>query len=80
MHAKMKEVTRKDKTCSSANCIEANDGTVIMEKEKLLERWKEYIIDRNLSLGSYNYKSRKRIEGILSCSAFTLSLTILPDN
>ena len=31
--------------CSSANCIEANSGTIIMEKEKLLERWKEYICE-----------------------------------
>ena len=42
MHTKIKEATRKYKTCSSANCIEANDGTIIMEKEKVLERWKEY--------------------------------------
>ena len=43
MNTKIKEATRKYKTCSSADCIEANDGTIIMEKEKLLERWKEYI-------------------------------------
>ena len=45
MHAKIKEATRKCKTCSSANCIEANDVTIIMEREKLLERWKEYICE-----------------------------------
>ena len=28
MHAKIKEATRKYNTCSSANCIEANDGTI----------------------------------------------------
>ena len=43
MHTKIKEATRKYKTCSSANCIEANDGTIIMKKEKVLEGWKEYI-------------------------------------
>ena len=36
MHTTIKEATRKYKTCSSVNCIEANDGTIIMEKEKLL--------------------------------------------
>ena len=45
MNTKIKEATRKYKNCSSANCIEANDGTIIMEKEKLLERWKEYIYE-----------------------------------
>ena len=45
MHTKIKEATRKYKTCSSANCIEANNGTIIMEKEKVLERWKEYICE-----------------------------------
>ena len=44
MHAKIKEATRKYKTCS-ANCNEANDGTIIMEKEKILKRWKEYICE-----------------------------------
>ena len=45
MHTKIKEATRKYKTCSSANCIEANNGTIFMEKEKVLERWKEYICE-----------------------------------
>ena len=45
MHTKIKEATRKYKTCSSAKCIEANNGTIIMEKEKVLERWKEYICE-----------------------------------
>ena len=43
-HTKIEEATRKYKTCYSADCIEAiaNDRIIIMEKEKLLERWKEY--------------------------------------
>ena len=45
MHTKIKEATRKYKTCSSANCIEATNGTIIMEKEKILERWKVYICE-----------------------------------
>ncbi len=43
MHTKIKETTNKYKTCSSASCIEAKDGTIIMEKGPILERWKEYI-------------------------------------
>ena len=37
--------SRKYKTCSSANCVEANDGSIIMVKEKLLERWKQHICE-----------------------------------
>ena len=45
MHTKINEATRKYKTYPSANCIEANDDNIIMEKEKALERWKEYICE-----------------------------------
>ena len=45
MHAKIKEATRKYKTCASANCNEADHGIIIMEKEKLIERWKEYFCE-----------------------------------
>ena len=45
MHIKINEATRKYKTCSSANCIESEDDTFIMEKVKLLEIWKEYICE-----------------------------------
>ena len=44
MHTKIKETTRKCKTSCSANSIEAHDGTIIMDKETLLERWNEYIL------------------------------------
>ena len=43
MHSKVKQVTNKHRTCSSATCIEAKDDTIIMEKEKILNRWVEYI-------------------------------------
>jgi len=45
MHTKIEEAPRKYKTCSPANVIEASDGAIVMEKEKLLERWKEYICE-----------------------------------
>ena len=43
MHSKVKQVTNKHRTCSSVTCIEAKDGTIIMEKEKILDRWVECI-------------------------------------
>ena len=45
MHNKIKETTRKYKMCSSANFIEAKDGTIIMKRDELLERWKGYICE-----------------------------------
>ncbi|GFR98652.1 hypothetical protein ElyMa_001024600 [Elysia marginata] len=31
------------KTCSSTGCLKAKNGNIIMEKDKILERWAEYI-------------------------------------
>ena len=30
-------------TCSSSGCIKSKEGTIIVEKHKILERWIEYI-------------------------------------
>ena len=42
MHKKIKEMTNRT-TCSSGGCIKAKDGTVLLEKEQIIERWTEYI-------------------------------------
>ena len=42
MHSKIKEVSGK-KSCTSTNCIKSKDGTVLMDKEDVLNRWSEYI-------------------------------------
>ena len=42
MHKNIKEIAG-NKPCSSSGCLKAKDGTVILEKEKILERWTEYI-------------------------------------
>ncbi|XP_047494947.1 uncharacterized protein LOC125043038 [Penaeus chinensis] len=42
MHKQIKDLAGK-KTCSSSGCLRAKDGTIILEKEKILERWTEYI-------------------------------------
>ena len=42
MFKQIKEVIGR-RVCSSSRCIKAKDGTVIMDKDKILERWSEYI-------------------------------------
>ena len=43
MHCQIKEVTGKTRGNGTTTCIEAKDGTIIMEKDKILDRWSEYI-------------------------------------
>ena len=31
------------KVCSATSCIKAKDGTILMEKDRIPERWKEYV-------------------------------------
>ena len=42
IHRKIKEITGH-RSCSSAGCIKSKEGTVLVEKVKILERWNEYI-------------------------------------
>ena len=44
MHCRIKELTNKNKHANT-NCIKAKDGSVIMEKDKIMQRWTEYIFD-----------------------------------
>ena len=43
MHEKVKETANIRRICSAASCVESKDGTNVMEEEKMLERWEEYI-------------------------------------
>ena len=43
MHEKLKETKNRRRICSAASCVEAKDGTIVIEKEEMLERWEEYI-------------------------------------
>ena len=45
MYKKINEITGRRKACSSTGCIKSKEGYIIMEKEKILERWEEYIKD-----------------------------------
>ena len=43
MHCQIKEVTGKKHGNGTTTCVEAKYGTIIMEKDKILDRWSEYI-------------------------------------
>ena len=44
MDKKIKEVAG-EKTCSSTGCIKSKEGAIIIEKDKVLQRWTEYIAE-----------------------------------
>ena len=62
MHKKIKEITGF-KGCPSTGCIRSKDGEVIMEKDKILERWTEYIRDLFADDRGNKPEIRKTIEG-----------------
>ena len=43
MHCQIKEATGKKRGNGTTTCVEAKDRTIIMEKDKILDRWSEYI-------------------------------------
>ncbi|GFO19395.1 RNA-directed DNA polymerase from mobile element jockey-like [Plakobranchus ocellatus] len=45
MYAKIKDVSDKKIKCSSPGCIKSKDGTMLMEKKEILNRWSEYVED-----------------------------------
>ncbi|GFR90337.1 LINE-1 retrotransposable element ORF2 protein [Elysia marginata] len=48
------------KTCSSTGCLKANIGNIIMEKDKILERWAEYIHELFDDNRKHDYNVMKR--------------------
>ena len=42
IYKKIKEITGSS-TCSSSRCIKSKEGTIIVEKHMILERWIKYI-------------------------------------
>ena len=42
MHARIREISGK-RICSAPGCLKSREGNIIIEKEKILERWSEYI-------------------------------------
>ncbi|GFN86342.1 amine oxidase [Plakobranchus ocellatus] len=45
MHAKIQDVSDKKIKCSSPGCIKSKDGTMLMEKKEILNRWSGYVED-----------------------------------
>ncbi len=43
MHEEIRKVTGRKQGLGATTCIEAKDGTIIMEQERVLTRWYEYI-------------------------------------
>jgi len=62
MYRKIKEVTGF-KGCSSTGCIRSKNGEVLMEKDKILERWTEYIGELFADYRGNKPEIRKAIEG-----------------
>ena len=42
-HAQIRKVTGRKNNAGVSTCIEDRDGNIIMEQDKILERWQEYI-------------------------------------
>ena len=45
IHDSIKELVGKKKSNSAGGCIKGKDGKIIFERDKVLERWSEYIGD-----------------------------------
>ena len=45
MHNCIKELVGENKSSTSTGCIKDKQGKMIFEKDKVLERWAEYISD-----------------------------------
>ena len=45
IHCQIMEITGKKRDNGTTTCVEAKDGTIIMEKDKILDRWSEYICE-----------------------------------
>jgi len=43
MHRKIKEISGHRPTAFSPGCIQSKEGNIITEKDKVLERWTEYL-------------------------------------
>ena len=62
IHRKIKEITGF-KGCSSTGCLKSKEGEIITEKEKILERWTEYIGDLFADDRGDRPEIRKSMEG-----------------
>ena len=45
MHDEIRELTGKRKSCLKSGCIRAKDGSMLTDRNEILDRWAEYIED-----------------------------------
>ena len=62
MHKKIKSLSNRG-TCSSSGCIKSKDGTLVMEREDILNRWSEYIEELFYDDRDQKPLIRRNIEG-----------------
>ena len=63
MHSKINEVSGNKKKCNSSGCIKSKDGTMLMEKEEILNRWSEYVEDLFKDERGPKPEIKKNLEG-----------------
>ncbi|GFO19100.1 hypothetical protein PoB_004560500 [Plakobranchus ocellatus] len=63
MHSIIKDVSGKKIKCSSPGCIKSKDGTMLMEKREILNRWSEYVEDLSKDDRCKKTKIKNNIEG-----------------
>ena len=65
MYKTINEITGRRKACSRTGCIKSKEGYIIMEKEKILEKWEGYIKDlHGDNKRNENFRIRTNSEGL----------------
>ena len=70
MDKKINDINGRRKACSSTGYIKSKEGYIIMKKDKILERWEEYIKELYGDNGrNEHFRIRNNSEGpqILKC-------------
>ena len=63
IHTKINEVSGRNIKCNNPGCIKSKDGTMLMEKEEILNRWSEYVEDLFSDNRGTKPEIKKKIEG-----------------
>ena len=63
IHSKINEVSGNKIKCNSPSCIKSKDGTMLMEREEVLNRWSEYVEDLFKDNRGAKPEIKKNLEG-----------------
>ena len=63
IHTKINEVSGKNFKCNKPGCLKSKDGTMLMDKEEILNRWSEYVEDLYSDNRGAKPEIKKNIEG-----------------